>query len=81
MKKVVQFILGLILIHPFNIQAQFRYGFGDSLFVWAATLNLREDADAEAFIKEKIPYGTAVTKKGMKNGSNTQTCTLKSRST
>jgi Bacterial SH3 domain len=60
MKKVVQFILGLILIHPFNIQAQFRYGFGDSLFVWAATLNLREDADAEAFIKEKIPYGTAV---------------------
>ena len=43
------------------LQAQVgRYAFGDSIFVWASSLNMRENPSPNSKIVGKAPYGSAV---------------------
>ncbi len=53
----------LLLIFALNvsIQAQVKkYDFGDSIFVWASNLKMREGPSPDAKIVGKVAYGSAV---------------------
>ncbi len=61
MKKELVLLLIITFVLNENLQAQVnKYAFGDSIFVWASSLNLRESANAEAKIVAKVTYGTAL---------------------
>jgi len=56
---VLLFILTFGL--SFNLQAQVKkHAFGDSLFVWASSLNMRESPSPDAKVVGKVAYGSAV---------------------
>lgn len=61
MKNTVPFILSLLFLLPSDLQAQVKkYVFGDSIFVWASSLNMRERPSPDAKVIGKVPYGSAV---------------------
>ncbi len=61
MKNTVPFILSLLFFLPAGLQAQVKkYAFGDSIFVWASSLNIRESPSPSAKVVGKVPYGSAV---------------------
>ncbi len=54
-------LLFLIFLHLPAVQAQTKhYNSGDSIFVWASSLNMRETPDPKSPVKKKIPYGSVV---------------------
>ncbi len=61
MKNTVPFILSLLFFLTSDLQAQVKkYVFGDSIFVWASSLNMRESPHPSAKVVGKVPYGSAV---------------------
>jgi hypothetical protein len=61
MKIILWLFLAFFLIRASQIRAQTnRYVLGDTLFVWASSLNIRASPDAKAPIIGKIPYGAQV---------------------
>lgn len=61
MKNAPFLIPFLIFLHLSAVQAQTeRYHSGDSIFVWASSLNMRETPDSKSPVKKKIPYGSVV---------------------
>ena len=54
-------LLVLSAFLSFTLEAQnHKYGIGDSMFVWASNLNLRETPSPEGKILGKIPFGARV---------------------
>jgi len=61
MKNTVPLILSLLFFLPSDLQAQVKkYVLGDSIFVWASSLNMREGPGPNTKIIGKVPYGAAV---------------------
>lgn len=54
-------LLMLSLVLSFKLEAQVKkYAFGDSIFVWASSLNLRESPAPNAKIVGRVAYGSTV---------------------
>lgn len=61
MKNVLLTSLSLFLALSVLAQEPVKkYAFGDSIFVWASSLNMRESPNPNAKIVGKAPYGSAV---------------------
>ena len=61
MKNAQLPLLFLIFFHVSAVQAQTKhYNSGDSIFVWASSLNMRETPDPKSPVKKKIPYGSVL---------------------
>ena len=61
MRNKVAFLWILCFVLSLTLQAQAKkYAFGDSIYVWASSLNMRESPSQKAKIVGKVPYGAAV---------------------
>jgi hypothetical protein len=61
MSNKVVALLMLSLALSFKLEAQVnKYAFGDSIFVWASSLNLRESPNPNAKILGRVAYGSTV---------------------
>jgi len=60
MKTAISTILLLTSCLSFLHAQVERYAFGDSIFVWASSLNMREGPSPNSKIVGKAPYGSAV---------------------
>ena len=61
MKTASSILLLICFGLSLSLQGQVnRYAFGDSIFVWATSLNMRESPDPDATVVEKVTYGSAV---------------------
>lgn len=61
MTNKVAFLWILCFVLSLTLQAQAKkYAFGDSIYVWASSLNMRESPSQKAKIVGKVPYGSAV---------------------